>query len=493
MLRILLIDDNPADRALAIRALEREFPDLALTEVASASEFEQAIAQGEFDVTVTDYQLRWSNGITVLRSLKAKFPDLPVVMFTNSGSQEIAVEAMKSGLDDYVIKSPSHYIRLPAAIRVALDRLAANRKAASLEVRLQALLDNLEVGVYRLNSEGIFLEANRAFLRLLGLEDVADFSSPQTLASYFAPEVYADLLTKLQRNGETTVREVEIQRADHQTRWVKISKTLTQIGDIHLVDGLVEDISDRKRIELDNTRLYEEAQQANQLKDEFLLTVSHELRTPLNAILGWSTILQKGTVEPKTLAKALATIERNARRQALLVNDIIDVSRIIRNDLRIERVPVDLIPVVDAAIEDAQLLAQDKSIRLEFQADPDVGQVLGDQNRLQQIVSNLLSNAIKFTPNNGTITVTLSRTQSDVQIAIADTGQGISADFLPRIFDRFRQENGSTTRIQGGLGLGLSIVRHLVELHHGTITASSPGLGQGATFIVRLPHLSNVE
>jgi PAS domain S-box-containing protein len=229
------------------------------------------------------------------------------------------------------------------------------------------------------------------------------------------------------------------------------------------------------------------AEEASRLKDEFLATVSHELRTPLNAIIGWSHMLRSGRLDDAAATRALDTIERNAKTQAQLVEDILDVSRVITGKLRLNIGQVDLIEVINAAVDCVQLAANSKTIRLDLVLDPGARQIAGDASRLQQVVWNLLANAIKFTPSGGTITLWLNRADAEVQLRISDSGQGIHPDFLPFIFDRFRQGDGTTTRAHGGLGLGLAIVRHLVEMHGGTVAAHSLGVGYGATFTIKLP------
>ncbi|MEP6515164.1 hybrid sensor histidine kinase/response regulator [Microcoleus vaginatus] len=230
-----------------------------------------------------------------------------------------------------------------------------------------------------------------------------------------------------------------------------------------------------------------EAEAANRAKDEFLSVLSHELRTPLNAILGWSTMLRQKNLSEDKVARALETIERNAKSQAQLIEDILDVSRIITGKLRLRVRPVNLVPVIESAIESVQLAAEAKSIRLQSVLDSEAGPLLGDADRLQQVVWNLLSNALKFTPKDGRVQICLQRVNSHVEITVSDTGTGISSDFLPFVFDRFSQHDSTTTRSYGGLGLGLAIVRQLVELHGGTVTVVSPGIGQGTTFTVKLP------
>ncbi|MEB3210483.1 MAG: ATP-binding protein [Leptolyngbyaceae bacterium] len=233
-----------------------------------------------------------------------------------------------------------------------------------------------------------------------------------------------------------------------------------------------------------------EAENLNRLKDEFLLTVSHELRTPLNAIQGWSHILRRKKVGDTEMHRALETIERNAKSQAQLIDDLLDISSIITGKFRLNAQEVELLSVIEAAMDSVRPAAAAKNIRLQLVLDPTAGLVLGDPERLQQIIWNLLSNAIKFTPKQGQIEVSLQRINSHIEIAVEDTGRGISAEFLPYVFDRFRQADSSITRSIGGLGLGLAIVRQLVELHGGTVHAESPGEGQGATFTVKLPMMA---
>lgn len=252
--------------------------------------------------------------------------------------------------------------------------------------------------------------------------------------------------------------------------------------------ALVEELAFRFALALDNARLYEEAREASRLKDEFLATVSHELRTPLNAILGWTHLLRRGGLPPDTAARALEIIERNTIAQAVLIDDLLDVARVVTGKLRLHLAPLDLCAAVQAAVDAIRPAADAKAITVRLDAQGEVGEVVGDADRIRQIIWNLLSNAVKFTPEGGRIDVGVAARGADVEITVRDTGIGIRPDFLPHVFDRFRQADGSTTREHGGLGLGLAIVRHLVELHGGCITASSAGERAGATFTVRLPR-----
>ena len=237
---------------------------------------------------------------------------------------------------------------------------------------------------------------------------------------------------------------------------------------------------------VDNARLYREAQRVNRIKDEFLATLSHELRTPLNAILGWSRLVRMGKLDERGRERALETIERNARSQAQLIEDLLDVSRIISGKFRVEIHAVSLPEVVEAALDSVRLAAEARGIdvRADLALTPPIS---GDPTRLQQVVWNLLSNAIKFTSKGGHVVLALRQVESQIEIEVSDDGQGISADFLPYVFDRFRQADGTTTRAHNGLGLGLAIVRHLVELHGGSVQAESGGPGYGASFVVCLP------
>jgi PAS domain S-box-containing protein len=259
---------------------------------------------------------------------------------------------------------------------------------------------------------------------------------------------------------------------------------------------LAEELGRRAALAADNAWLYRSSQEArktaeraNRAKDEFLATLSHELRTPLTPILGWTVMLRSGTLDQAGMLRGLEVIERNVRAQTQLIEDLLDVSRIVTGKLRVEVRPIELVPVVEAGLDAVRPSAEAKEIHIDVKLDPLEAKVLGDPDRLQQVVWNLASNAVKFTPKSGRIEVRLARVESHVQLSVKDNGKGISAEFLPYVFDRFRQADSTSTRKYGGLGLGLAIVRHLVELHGGTVHAESPGPDQGANFTVRLPLL----
>ncbi len=265
-------------------------------------------------------------------------------------------------------------------------------------------------------------------------------------------------------------------------------------------EALVLGLAPQVATAIDNARLYErqqaaraEAETANTLKDEFLATLSHELRTPLNAVLGWARMLKTGNLDEATAKRAIDVIERNANVQLQLIEDLLDVSRIITGKLRLDVRSMALAPVIEAAVDALRPAAEAKSIRLQAVVDPRAGPVSGDPDRLQQIVWNLLSNAVKFTPRGGRVQVRLERVSSHVEIVVTDTGKGIEAGVLPHVFDRFRQADSSSQRAHGGLGIGLALVKSLAELHGGSVHAASPGLDQGATFTVTLPLMLHAE
>ncbi|WP_199317954.1 ATP-binding protein, partial [Planktothrix sp. FACHB-1355] len=292
--------------------------------------------------------------------------------------------------------------------------------------------------------------------------------------------------------------EIQFLRGDGTYGVMEISSAPIRDREGQIIAGVVtfQDISDRKQAEREREELLAreqaartEAETANRIKDEFLAVLSHELRSPLNPILGWTNLLRTRKLDEKTTTKALETIERNAKLQTQLIEDLLDVSRILRGKVVLDFAPVNLANIIEAALETVLLAAEAKKIQIQTIFSAKQALISGDSGRLQQIVWNLLSNAVKFTPAGGTIEVRLECVDCYAQIQVKDNGMGISPDFLPHVFEYFRQADGTTTRKFGGLGLGLAIVRHLAELHGGTVRASSLGISQGATFTVTLPLL----
>ena len=287
---------------------------------------------------------------------------------------------------------------------------------------------------------------------------------------------------------------VRISPLNHEGR---IIGTLTVIEDVTervaREAELQAQVEERSRLLSSEKLARNEAERANRLKDDFLATISHELRNPLNAILGWAHMMRLGKLTPANAERAVETIYRNAKSQAQLVADLLDVSRIISGKLRLDVRTIDLINIVNAAIDSIRPAVDAKGIRLQIMLDPEAGPISGDADRLQQIVWNLLTNAVKFTPKGGRIQVKVQRIDSHVEVIVSDSGIGINKEFLPHVFDRFRQADASITRVHGGLGLGLSIVHQLVDLHGGSVSVQSEGEGKGATFTISLPFVGVIS
>jgi PAS domain S-box-containing protein len=388
------------------------------------------------------------------------------------------------------------------AARAAAERSAEETRAVTARLAQQyrlfdAALSAARDYIFILTLDGRFTYANNALLELWGL--AADEAFGKSLAELKYPsEVEAQLMANLRRVVESRlpVTDATEYRSPSGTLgyYEYILAPVFDEGDrVVSVGGTSRDITARRQEEIERQQLLEseraarsEAERASRLKDEFLATLSHELRTPLNAILGWAQLLRRGGGD-ETLMEGLDVIERNAKVQTQLIEDLLDMSRIISGKIRLDVQRVDLAAVVDAAVEAVRPSASLKGLQIRKLLDPLAGPVMGDPNRLQQVVWNLLTNAIKFTPKLGRIEVILERINSHVEIHVSDTGQGIKPEFLPHVFERFRQADGSTTRRHGGLGLGLSIVKSLVELHGGKVRVTSAGEGLGSTFTITLP------
>jgi PAS domain S-box-containing protein len=374
-------------------------------------------------------------------------------------------------------------------------RLAEERER--LATIVEQSTDFIGVG----DAEGNALWVNEAGRRLLGLESADEVRRQHLLDFFLAADralvrdvIEPAMLASGQWTGDLRFRHFKTgETIDVHCNIFSLRDPAT--GEHVGVATVSRDMRAQRALEAERAALLgrekaarADAERANQLKDEFLATVSHELRTPLNAIQGWAQILRGGQLPESRRAHALETIERNARTQAQIIDDILDVSRIMSGKLLLDVEPIDLSAVVDSAMETLRPAAEAKGIVLEATRDPRA-RVMGDPVRLQQVVWNLLSNAVKFTAPGGRARVVVARTEQIVEVEVSDTGRGISAEFLPHVFERFRQAEGSMTRTEGGLGLGLSIVKQIVELHGGTVTAVSAGNGKGATFAIRLPVL----
>ena len=355
---------------------------------------------------------------------------------------------------------------------------------------LSALIESADDAIISKTLDGIITSWNNGAERIFGYTAEEVIGKPVTI---LIPEGQEDeepaILARL-RAGDR-IEHYETVRVRKDGRHIDISLTVSPIkgpkGDIIGASKIARDITEQKQAHKALNEAYRQAEESSRLKEEFLATISHELRTPLSAILGWARMLRLGQLSKENAAKALDTIERNARAQAQLIDDLLDVSRIVTGKLRMDVRPSDPNSFIDAAVEAVRPAAEAKGVRVLKVIDTGLVAIPGDPVRLQQVVWNLLSNAIKFTPRGGRVQIRSERVNSHLEIVVTDTGQGIDPDFLPHVFDRFRQADQKTSRQHGGMGLGLAIVRHLVELHGGTVSATSEGQGQGATFTVRLP------
>lgn len=415
-------------------------------------------------------------------------------------------------------------MRSQVKARLASEQFSRNLHLSEQELQeanvlLDTLINNAPLGVGIWDEQLRFVRLNNALIEMNGLPQETHIG--KTVAELFphiSPAVTESLRQVVETGKSLIAQEVsgETPAAPGQHRYWSVTYYPIYLPDgVTWVGAICEEITERKQAEAEREQLLiraqaarDHAETANRIKDDFLAILSHELRSPLSPILGWAKLLQVGTFNHEQTVKALETIEQNAKLQAQLIEDLLDVSKILRGKLSLDAEPVDLVETIQAALEIVKLSAEAKSIHLKTTLTPKVCLVQGDKNRLQQVIWNLLSNAIKFTPNGGQVEIhleqqltnpreTLSRSlhQSNTyaQITVTDTGKGISSEFLPHLFESFRQEDSKTTRKFGGLGLGLAIVRQVVELHGGMVYAESPGIGQGTTLTVRLPIINSLS
>ncbi|MEH2165174.1 MAG: PAS domain S-box protein [Nostoc sp.] len=447
--------------------------------------------------------------------------DLPADLITQVDNQREAVMKTGQPIKDeckYFTADGLHYYEyiltplrnskqtIEGVITVARDITEHKRAEKSLresEARFRRLFESNLIGVAFWTVDGFIIDANDAFLQLAGYTREEFATLGRINWRELTPVEYKDLddraLLEVQTTGVSRIFEKEYIHRNSKRVPIVLGMALLNDSQDNGV-AFVLDITDRKLAEKECDRLLDcektarqQAEIANKIKDEFLAVLSHELRTPLNSILGWSKMLRTRKFDEKTTHHALETIERNAKLQTQLIEDLLDVSRILQGKLNLNICPVSLVMVVEAALETVKLAAQAKSIQIQTVFDANLGQVMGDPNRLQQVVWNLLSNAVKFTPTGGRVEIRLIDAGNQAQIQVSDTGKGISLDFLPYVFDYFRQADSTTTRTFGGLGLGLAIVRRVVEMHGGNVQAESLGEGLGASFTVELPLLVRSE
>ncbi|WP_414755726.1 PAS domain S-box protein [Anabaena sp. CCY 9910] len=441
--------------------------------------------------------------------------DLPQELIDKINGQFLTVMKVGEPIKDeceYVAEDGTHYYEyiltplrnvnhsIEGVITVSRDMTEHKRAEQSIrnsEARFRRLFESNLIGVAFWNVDGFITDANDAYLQIVGYTreefDTLGKINWRELTPPDCEHLDTRAIAEVKANGISRIYEKQYIQRNGRRVSIVLGIALLDDSDEQGV-AFVLDISERKLAEQQRDRLLcaeriarKDAEIANRIKDEFLAVLSHELRTPLNPILGWSKLLRSRQFDAATTDRALETIERNATLQTQLIEDLLDVSRILQGKLSLNVCPVSLPIVIGAAIDTVRLAAEAKEIKIQNVFDPIQGQVMGDANRLQQVVWNLLSNAVKFTSPGGTVEIHLKAVNDQAQIQVIDTGKGITPEFLPYVFDYFRQADGTTTRKFGGLGLGLAIVRQVVELHGGTVQATSPGEGLGATFTVNLP------
>ncbi|MBW4480999.1 MAG: response regulator [Tildeniella torsiva UHER 1998/13D] len=530
---ILLVDDQPEN----LVALEAILGDLGANLVKSTSGEEalRCLLQDDFAVILLDVQMPQMDGFEVATLIRhrQRSRDTPIIFLTAfSSNEQFMFKGYALGAVDYLIKPIAPNILLSKvaifielfkkseALRQKTEILqqqatqleAINAELQMSEERFRLLSTCSPLGVFVTDIEGHCVYTNPRF-QAICCGSTEAIPKQNWLVSVHPDDsaIAQSTWTAFMAEGQEYSQEFRFQAEDEGARWVSVrsARLVSEQRQFLGYVGTVEDITERKQAEAANAQVIreqaarQEAETANCMKDEFIAVLSHELRTPLNSILGWSHLLRARNLDPQKTDYAISTIERNAIAQKQLIEDILDVSQIVRGKLQLHCQPLDLAAIAQTALETVRPAAETKAIALDDNVQDTARlEIVGDALRLQQVVWNLLTNAIKFTPQQGRVDLHLSMV-SDLpptlsppppsyepgyaQLRISDTGMGIDADFLPHIFDRFRQADSSTTRAQGGLGLGLAIVYYLVEQHQGYVWAESPGAEQGTTFTVALP------
>ncbi len=497
---ILLVDDRPAN-LLALEAILDPL-DQRLVRATSGEEALQKIENEEFAVILMDVRMPGMDGLRTAEviSQRERAARVPIIFLTAvpignadvaSGYARGAVDFLLKPFDPEILRSKvsvfvdlhqkEQMIKRQTGLLRQREREAFERRS---ELRFRSLMDALPQCVWVARADQTFYYWNQRAVDYIGIEATMAVEVERLFEF-----VHADDLPTLKAEwelGTANQRSAEIKarlrrHSDGEYRWF-LMRAVPQLDESEKLTGWIVAATD---IDTEHEAL-QEAEAANRMKEEFLATVSHELRNPLNAIMGWVHLMRSGKLDAPKSSKALETIERNVHLQTALIDDILDVSRIMRGKINLTFQPVRMNTVVDAALAAVRPTADAKGVTLECETMAS-DEISGDADRLQQIVWNLLSNAIKFTPRDGRVMVRTEQHEQELTLTVTDTGQGISQDFLPHVFDRFSQADSGSTRAHGGLGLGLAIVRHLVELHAGKVEAISNGEGQGATFSVRLP------
>ena len=505
MLHILLLEDDSADSELIRATLKNGGINCELKQIETRNDFLAELQSCNWDLILSDYLLPQFDGFSALKIAQETCPDIPFILVSGLLGEERAIEALKDGATDYVLKQRLERL-LPSvlrAIRDSQERQELKRTEESLrqtDDMLRAVVDASPVAIITLSSDYQVLTWNKTAEEIYGWKAFEILHQPLPIVPEKSQNAFRGCVERVLQNQ--TLKNLEFRHRRKDNSEVDINISLAPIhdcqGDSCCFIMTAVDITLSKQVEAERRVLLQgerkartDAENASRIKDEFLAIVSHELRTPLNAILGWTKLISSGRIKQDRIEQALEVIDRNASLQAQLIEDLLDISRIIRGKIHLESNSVDLNKVIRDTVETLGLASEAKSISVALNLDENIRNLAGDSNRLSQIIWNLLSNAIKFTPEGGSVEISLEELNSTIQIRVSDTGIGISSDFLASIFEYFRQVDSSTTRSKGGLGLGLAITRHLVEAHGGTITAESPGEQQGSTFTVLFPVKSS--
>ena len=497
--RILIVDDNAQLRYALARTLRQHA--FEVIEVATGDEALRVATAERPDLVLLDVNLPDIHGFDVARGLKsgARTKNIPILQISASFVRmEHRMAGLEAGADAYLVE-PVEPGELVANIRALLRMRDAEAGLQRTRSMLAAVVEASPLAIIVFEHSGVVRTSNPAAEALFGYPGGgrgADAGDPPEGAGAMRLDFLQDpaLLGPLSRGEIVTALEREGQRHDGALIALSIFAAPLDPASMDGYVAIIEDISMRKRFERERSDLLarerdarREAEAANRLKDEFLATLSHELRTPLNAVMGWASMLRQRSLDDEGRTRAIEIIERNARSQQQLIGDILEVSQIIRGQLRLDMQRLDLVEVLRAAIESANPTATARRQELRASLPDQPIFVSGDRERLQQIFWNLLSNAMKYTPRQGRIGVEVQSETHDVLVHVRDTGVGIAPAVLPHIFERFRQGDAGPTREFGGLGLGLAIVRHLAEAHGGTVRAESDGRSKGSTFTVALP------
>jgi len=490
---VLNVDDNPATRYARSRVLRQAGFDV--TEAGTGQQALELIGTGNPHIVLLDVRLPDMSGIDVCRQFKAdpQTMGIPVIQISATFvTEQDQLLGLEGGAEVYLTE-PVEPQELITVVRTLLRLRSVERTLNEAETRWRRLFGSNIIGIF-VAANTRLLEANDVFLRMIGVPRTSFNTGTLDLGAITPREFDGEdavAMNDIRGNGSCATYEKEFVCRDG-------SRMRALVGGARLSGdrwmGFALDISDRRRVEAERERLLareqearREAERATQIRDEFLANLSHELRTPMSTITGWLHLLRSGKLGKEESTNAFEAIERATRSQNQLIEDLLDVSRIVAGKLHLELERVSLGKLIESSIESVSLAAQGKGVTIRQEAVEDALAVSGDRRRLQQVFWNLLVNAVKFTPGGGEVFVSVQLGAADVAVTVKDTGEGIAPEFLPHVFERFRQADGSTTRTHSGMGLGLAIVRHVVEMHGGSVVAHSDGRGKGATFVVNLP------